>query len=55
MEVKVTVEDINELFNFLDNESRNRIQKKGFVNGISFITQRMGGSGLDSLTGKGVI
>ena len=55
LEVKVTVEDINELFNFLDNESRNRIQKKGFVNGISYITQRMGGSGLDSLTGKGVI
>jgi len=43
MNLKVSVEDINEFFNFCDDKGINRITKTQFVNSITFIQSKLGG------------
>ena len=43
MNLKLTVEDINELFNFIDDTGENRITRQKFVDSITFISSKMGG------------
>ena len=42
MDIKSAVEDIVELFNYIDNKAMNRINKQQFVQSISFITAKIG-------------
>ena len=55
MEIKTSVEDINELFNYIDVAGLNRITKQQFVNSISFITSKIGGGGIESCMSKGIL
>ena len=48
MEIKTSVEDISELFDYIDNTSINRINKQQFVQTISTITAKMGAGSMDN-------
>lgn len=47
MDIKAAVEDINELFNDIDERGLNRITRAQFVNRVSYITSKIGASSLD--------
>ena len=47
MDIKVAVEDINELFNYIDVEAVNRITKAQFVNSLSYITSKIGSGSME--------
>lgn len=55
MNIKAAVEDINELFNYIDANAENRINRKQFVQSISYITGKIGASSMESQMGKGII
>jgi len=44
MELKLSVEDINNFFNYCDEKNTNRISRAQFINNITFINSRIGGS-----------
>ena len=48
MEIKTSVEDISELFDYIDNTGINRITKQQFVQTISTITAKMGAGSMDN-------
>jgi len=43
MDLKVSVEDINELFNYIDDKLQNKINAQKFVDAMTFISSKMGG------------
>ena len=47
MEIKAAVQDITELFNYIDAEATNRITKNQFVHALSFITSKMGAGSME--------
>jgi Ca2+-binding EF-hand superfamily protein len=55
MGIKSAVEDINELFNYIDMELTNRITKTMFVHSISFITSKIGAGSMEQHMNKGII
>lgn len=56
MELKLSVEDISEFFNFCDDKNANRITRTQFISNITFITARMGGSShLETQLTKGTL
>ena len=55
MNIKAAVEDINELFNYIDAEADNRIRKTQFVHSISYITNKIGAGSMEAAMGKGII
>lgn len=56
MELKLSVEDITEFFNFCDDKGLNKITKVQFVNAISFIMTKIGGqSHLEQQMTKGAL
>ena len=48
MEVKTSVEDINELFNYMDTQGTNRIRKNHFVHALSYITAKIGSGSMET-------
>ena len=44
IELKVTAEDISELFNYIDDKAENKIKKKDFTSAISYVLQKVSGS-----------
>ena len=55
MEIKAAVQDITELFNYIDAEATNRITKNQFVHALSFITSKMGAGSMEQHMNKGII
>lgn len=56
MNLGCAVEDIIELFNYMDDQHLNRVSKDGFVNAMTYINQKMGGpSVLEQSMSKGLI
>ena len=43
MNLGCAVEDIIELFNYMDDQNINRVTKQQFVTAMSFVNQKMGG------------
>jgi hypothetical protein len=43
MELGISIEDLTEFFNYLDDKSQNIISKIQFVDGVSFVTSKLGG------------
>ena len=55
MGVKVSVEDISELFNYIDEKGTNKIQRQQFVSTVSYILQKVSGpSSMDAALSRGV-
>ena len=55
MDIKVSVEDISELFNYIDDKGTNRIAKQQFMSAVSFILQKVSGpSSMDAALSRGV-
>jgi len=56
MNLGCAVEDIIELFNYMDVKNMNRIEKSQFVEAMTFINQKMGGpSVLEQSMSRGLI
>ena len=55
MEIKTAVEDINELFNYIDTKAMNRITKAQFVHSLSYITSKIGSGSMEQQMSKGII
>ena len=55
MEIKAAVEDISELFNYIDLEATNRITRDQFVDTISGITSRIGSGSMEQQMSKGIL
>ena len=47
MEIKTAIEDINELFNHIDQDAVNRITKAQFVQSLSYITSKIGAGSME--------
>lgn len=47
MDIKAAVEDISELFNYIDVEATNRITRDQFIDTISGITSRIGSGSME--------
>lgn len=43
MELGLAIEDLIEFFNYLDDKNENKISKLQFVDGITYITNKIGG------------
>ncbi len=43
MELGISIEDLTEFFNYLDDKNHNIISKIQFVDGVSFVTSKLGG------------
>ena len=41
MEIKVTAEDISELFNYIDDKGENRIRRPQFTAAVSYVLQKV--------------
>ena len=55
MEIKTSVEDINELFNYVDEEGLNRITRQQFLKAITYITSKIGSGSMESFFSKGIL
>ena len=55
MDIKTAVEDIVELFNYIDEALENRIKRSQFVNAISYITSKVGAGSMEQHMAKGII
>ena len=54
LELEISIEDLLELFNYMDERSNNQISKIQFVDALTYVTNKLGGqSFLDSATSKG--
>lgn len=55
MEIKTSVEDINELFNEIDVEGMNRITRQQFLTTLGGITSKIGSGSMETFYGKGIL
>jgi hypothetical protein len=55
MDLKIAVEDLGELYNYIDTACENKIQIKNFCDSLSFITSKVGNSQIESQMNRGVI
>lgn len=56
MSLGVAIEDITELFNYMDMNRNNVVDMKEFVNAITFVSNKIGGpSGLEQSMAKNII
>lgn len=55
MDIKSAVEDITELFNYVDSKGQNRVTKAQFVHAFSYITSKIGAGSMEQHMAKGII
>lgn len=55
LEIRSSIEDINELFNYMDMQGLNRITKQQFVHSLSYITSKLGTGSMEQHMNKGII
>ena len=54
LELEIALEDLMELFNYMDTSSANRLSKVQFVDALTYVTSKLGGTGFLETAGRGI-